>query len=242
MSPWAFQRKKRLGDLLSEPGYGVWMVRRGEYLERAVVIHGAQILLDGLYHRGPGRPGVLIAPPDPDDGHMESPSVAEIAWSLTQQGRPTLRFNYRGVGGSPGIFEGRASMGLDLDVARLHLLETLGEPRGRLAGVGVGAGAGPLVELARRHRISPLVLIAPPDLPDMRDHPSAWHLVRPSGLRRPEVENQLEEQGVGAAWTVIPDADPCFRNGLVALGRAVTEKVTADAFDRHESKGLHVHP
>src|SRR5688500_17664222 len=81
------------------------MVRRGEYLERAVVIPGRSGTLEGLFHRGAKAPALLIASAHPfDGGSMESPIIAELAWAATRNGHATLRFNYRGVGASEGAF------------------------------------------------------------------------------------------------------------------------------------------
>src|SRR5262245_41829259 len=83
------------------------MVRRGEYLERAVVLEGEVGPIEGLYHRGSKRPPMLILPGDPlDGGSMEVAMIAELAYQVTRRGHPTLRINYRGVGASGGKFEG----------------------------------------------------------------------------------------------------------------------------------------
>ncbi|MCK6552090.1 alpha/beta hydrolase, partial [Myxococcota bacterium] len=72
------------------------MVRRGEYLERAVVVPGAAAPIEGLFHRGSKAPPAVFAPPHPSAGSMEAPVVAELAWAVTRAGHATLRFNYPG--------------------------------------------------------------------------------------------------------------------------------------------------
>lgn len=77
---------------------------KGQFLERSVAIPTAGgLMLDGLYHRGLRGPACVIAAPHPAlGGSMTVPAINELAWALTRGGHATLRFDYRGVGGSQG--------------------------------------------------------------------------------------------------------------------------------------------
>jgi alpha/beta superfamily hydrolase len=143
------------------------VVRKGEYLERAVVIP-SEPPLEGLFHRGSRAPGLLIAPPHPlSGGSMESTLIAELAWAVTRAGHPTLRFNYRGVGASGGEFD-EASAYDDLLKAAHHLRVSLAGQETVLppiAALGVGMGARLVVRMSAELEVAPIVLISPdPDL------------------------------------------------------------------------------
>lgn len=201
------------------------MVRKGEYLERAVVLPGAPPL-EGLYHRGRADPAVLFAPPHPArGGGMESPVIAELAWALTRAGHPTLRFNYPGVGASAGDFA-RA----DLTDALARAVEHLGAcaPGQSLAGIGVGLGGLLLLERFWGSDVGPIVWVMPdpaPPRPDLSEHPGEVWVVTAEG-EDPEARSTLE------AWVAraprgglrrVPGADPWYRRNLVTLGRVVVE-------------------
>src|ERR1700694_3261670 len=79
------------------------MGSRGKVLERPALIPVGTELLDGLSHRGDLQPPLLILPPPPNEGSMDHPVAAEVGWAAARAGFPTLRFNFRGVGGSQGV-------------------------------------------------------------------------------------------------------------------------------------------
>lgn len=203
------------------------MVKRGQYLERAVVIPGP-VPLEGLYHRGAKRPGLVIAPPHPGDGgSMEVTIVAELAYAATRAGHPTLRFNYWGVGASPGFFDdrpetGTAALGQALD----HLAAGLGE-RPELAALGVGYGAERVVEIAQTRPLEGVILVSPDPgrLPDLGSVQGPVLIA--VGQRDPRAPRAALEAAVRSAQNgrlvVIPEADRTFLRGLVELGRAVAE-------------------
>jgi pimeloyl-ACP methyl ester carboxylesterase len=105
------QSSKRLG-----------MVAKGQFLERPALIPVDGLVLEGLWHRGPQIPSLLILSPLPEDGgSMDHVLAAELAWASAQAGHPSLRFNYRGVGGSQGEKSGLAEYSRDT-LAALELL------------------------------------------------------------------------------------------------------------------------
>jgi hypothetical protein len=199
------------------------VVRRGEYLERAVVIPGDPPL-EGLFHRGPRRPAVLVAPPHPErGGGMEGPVVAELAWALTRAGFATLRFSYPGLGASGGAFTLEAARAAR-DRAAAHLSESTGG--GPVAGVGLGFGGGLLAEVAPT--LAELVWIRPDPaepLPEPTGLGIELTVVVPGGedpAWRGRVQGWAESAPRGRI-RVVPRADPAFLQGLVTLGRVVAE-------------------
>jgi len=138
------------------------MVRRGEYLERMVVVPSGGLHLEGLYHRGKLRPPCVVAAPHPQQGgSMDSPVVAEIAWAITRAGHATLRFNYRGVGASEGSWSGGAGEIADLEAAVEQLQETTFGADVAVAGYSFGAWVA-LEAALRLPAIAKLLLVAPP--------------------------------------------------------------------------------
>lgn len=201
------------------------MVRKGEYLERAVVIPGAHGTLEGLFHRGAKRPAVVIA-----GATMESTLIAELAWAVTRRGHPTLRFNYRGVGASPGApSDDPDDLRRDFADAAEHLRNTVDDPA--LAFVAAERSAAVAARCAiSDERVELAVLIAP----ELRDFPEAFRSYPREAVF---VVAQGEDAAVKAALAayaralpharvaVIPDADPAFIRGLVELGRVVADAV-----------------
>ncbi|HJL40875.1 MAG TPA: hypothetical protein RMG48_06190 [Myxococcales bacterium LLY-WYZ-16_1] len=209
------------------------MVRKGEYLERATVIPGPDGPLEGLFHRGKKRLGVLIAPPSPRDGAtMESSVVAELAWALTRAGHPTLRFNYRGVGASTGALDlerPAPELDPDLESAREHLVACLPEKRAELGACGLGQSGPRLLHLARNRPLCPLMLVAPdprelpPPDPVWSDVVVAYpqHGPPPGGFEPVQAWVDGLPNGHLAR---IAGADSGFRRGLVELGQLAVSR------------------
>lgn len=211
------------------------MVRRGEYLERAVVIPHEEGHLEGLYHRGKKSPGVLIAPPHPfDGGGMESTIIAELAWAVTRAGFPTLRFNYRGVGASQGTFKEEIGAFQDLLRAADHLrvslshdLEAKNLPPIAALGVGLGGALAAKMALEADFAVMPLMLVSPnaDALPDISSYPGEVLFVRAQEDRTSDLEalSAMAEQAKNGRVATVPGADRSFVRGLVHLGKIVAE-------------------
>jgi alpha/beta superfamily hydrolase len=139
------------------------MVERGQVLERMTLVHAGDVELEGLYQRGavdpPAMPVVLAAPHPRLGGSMDSPVLAEVVWQLARRGHPTLRFNWRGIGASPGaINDDTHEAATDLAAAVDQLA-----PQGPAAVVGYSFGAAAAALVAASHpRVERVVLIAPP--------------------------------------------------------------------------------
>ena len=200
------------------------MVRKGEYLERAVVIPHGDGTLDGLYHRGRRGPGVVFACPHPDHGSFELPLIAELAWAVTRAGHPTLRFNYPGVGGSPGTFSEDAARDA-LDSAMEHL--ALSDERESIAAIAVGWGGTLVARAAEASRLASLVLVQPPASvwPMLSSYDGAVRAVFAAGDPAParSAAAQAATACRNATVDVVPLADSSFRIGLVAVGQLVVE-------------------
>lgn len=202
------------------------MVRKGEYLERAVVLPGTPAL-EGLYHRGTRGVGVVILPPEPERGGMEIPLVAEIAWAVTRRGHPSVRVNYPGVGAS----EGRYDQAGALEAARRaaeHLRACLdAEPPDKVALGFVGVGQGAVWALDTAEAGADLFLVQPsPDIAARTPPPTGQVVVVSAAQDDPqEIEARrswVQASGSGRAM-VVPEADTSWRRHLVVVGQSAAE-------------------
>jgi len=132
--------------------------------EQSVVVSvpGEERVLDALWHESPGPGGGVIAPPHPmQGGSMTNPVVQEIAFAMHRRGVPSLRFNWRGVGGSSG----RATDDLDVALADYaaateYVCDTI---EGPVLAAGYSFGAAVALRYAARDaRIRGVLLVAPP--------------------------------------------------------------------------------
>ena len=191
-----------------------------------MIPHGPSSL-DGLYHRGTERPAVVVASPHPDRGSMDHPLVAEIAWALARAGHPVLRFNYAGVGGSPGEFADDAAVAALISAFEHLRLSETHDDTPAVAGVGIEWGAWVLAHALDSLRPERLVVVQP--------HEDAWSGLESfdGPLRAVMADQDLAEHRpvavaaaarcVDARIEVVPGTDQAFRAGLVRWGQAVVE-------------------
>ena len=116
------------------------------------------------YHHSPGIGPTIVFLPGYASDMSGTKAVAIETWARST-GRAFLRFDYSGVGASPGAFE-EGTLAAWRDDA-LALIENLVEGPVTLVGSSMGGWIMLLVALARPDRIAALVGIAPaPDFTD----------------------------------------------------------------------------
>ena len=188
-------------------------------------------VLEGLYHKGerPDWPGMVIAAPHPRmGGSMDSPVVAEIAFASARDQRPTLRFNYRGVGASQGTLAGHdgAAEVEDFAAAAEELRATTSNRRIVAAGYSYGSRVA-LSFALRDPEVQAAILVAPPNR--MMPFEDLSSLAIPAlviaGVDDEHVDRAALAPAVSAApalrLELVPGADHVFREGLVALSHAI---------------------
>lgn len=187
--------------------------------------------LEGLFIAGDdetgGGGGAVIAPPHPlYGGSMESPVVSELAWACTKAGLASLRFNWRGVGGSTGTPSGELADGAqDFAAALLQLGRSVPGPL-VAAGYSFGAAAA-LRAAADQPRVKRLVLVAPPpsllDADRLAAGGRALLLLagRHDAIAPPAALEALAKGLPGARFVLLEDADHFFAGGLAALSAEV---------------------
>jgi hypothetical protein len=211
------------------------MAMRGERLV-AILVPGGGLVLEGIFVAGEGdaAAGALIAPPHPlYGGSKESPVVAEIAHACSRAGLATLRFDWRGVGGSSGAPSGAAAdADRDYAAALDHLAETV---EGPLAACGYSFGAAAALRAAARsRRVREAILVAPP--PALLG-PAPFDSVRRAlvlageedRIAPAEALRALVDGAPSASLVVVPEADHFFAAGLAEIGRAVARWLGARA-------------
>lgn len=129
---------------------------------KRVLIEGAE-RLEGIVRERTGKGGVVICHPHPlYGGDMENNVVEAIEEGFARTGFTTLRFNFRGIGGSTGLYGGGDGEAADVvDAWRFLRKEVPGPGRFVLAGYSFGAWVS-VKALARLPFLTDLFLVALP--------------------------------------------------------------------------------
>ena len=209
------------------------MVMKGQYLERPTLIPLANgLVLEGVSHRGEKRPGLLVLPPPPVEGSgMDHVVGAELAYAISHQGHPTLRFNYRGVGGSQGE-PSRAPLDWVEDaIAALQLAEANTEGAAVVI-AAIGASDAVALRLAESKALAGLVLINP-STAQPSDFEGRDTLPWPLAVIVAELDER-QDRGRWAAvlerhqapLTIVPGATRTYQRNLPMVGKAAASLVS----------------
>jgi alpha/beta superfamily hydrolase len=162
---------------------------------------------------------------------MDSPVVTTAAEACQGQGLATLRFNFRGIGGSRGTWdEGRGEQD-DVGAALAFLRQQL-PPTAALALAGYSFGASMSARVAAgSDRLAGLALIAPPlaspgwqPLPALQvEGPILLVAGRDDGYCPPDALTALGRTLPSAMITIVDGTDHFFFTALDALSSAVAE-------------------
>jgi len=214
---------ERMVAIAWPPGAAQGLALEGLHLPPAAGAAGAEAPLAGA----------VIAPPHPlYGGSMENPVVSELAVAAARAGLASLRFNWRGVGASPGRASGDAEDArADYGAALAHLAEGVdgtlvacGYSFGACAAVAatrIGEGAPPYLVRVRR-----LLLVAPPpsllDAGALRAFRGEVLVVAAErdAIAPPSALEALAGSLGRGAFELVPEADHFFGAGLPELGRA----------------------
>lgn len=130
-----------------------------------VIFNGPEGRLEGRYQHGsqPNAPIALMLHPHPQHGGtMNNKIVYSLYHNFVQRGFSVLRFNFRGVGRSQGVYD-RGEGELSDAASALDWLQTYNPNAGQcwIAGFSFGAWIG-MQLLMRRPEISGFISVAPP--------------------------------------------------------------------------------
>ena len=197
--------------------------------ERAVTIvpDGGSPVLEGLFLAADvAGAGAVVAAPHPQmGGSMDHPVLGEVANACTKAGVASLRFNWRGAGGSAGSPSGDPEHGdADYAAAVSFVEESVAGP---LVAAGYSYGAAIAVRAAARHpRIRRLLLVSPPTM--MLDHgalesfPGAVLIVTAERdeYAPPAALKALADALARGTFHLVPGADHFYQLGLAEISRA----------------------
>lgn len=130
--------------------------------EEKISIKNGLLSLEGLLSKTSGEKGVVICHPHSlMGGSMHNNVVEVLQKSFAAENYTTLRFNFRGVGGSTGVYdEGR---GEQKDIhAACEYLDHLGLKKLFLAGYSFGAWVGSHVLAEKNNPFFDAAFVSPP--------------------------------------------------------------------------------
>lgn len=130
-------------------------------METSVIIKNQTIRLQGRLAEGIADKGVVVTHPHPlYGGNMHNPVVLEAVSAFAAKGFTTLRFNFRGTGGSTGMYDNGRGEQSDV-LAALKFLKDQGCTTLFLAGYSFGSRVNASV-LACGCEITDHIMISPP--------------------------------------------------------------------------------
>jgi uncharacterized protein len=200
-----------------------------------IVISGPEGRLEGRYHHAKeeNAPIALMLHPHPQHGGtMNNKVVYTLYHAFVKRGFSALRFNFRGVGKSQGIFD-RGEGELSDAASALDWLQSY-NPNAAvcwIAGFSFGAWIG-MQLLMRRPEIDYFISVAPPadtfDFGFLAPCPASGliiqgdrdQLVSAEAVQR-LAQKLAHQRDVKVAHQVIPGADHFFHNHLDPLATAV---------------------
>ncbi|MGE0085515.1 MAG: alpha/beta family hydrolase [Desulfococcaceae bacterium] len=131
-------------------------------MEERIRFHSGPYRLEGFLDHSNADRGVIITHPHPlYGGDMDNYVVKSILEEYRKKGYTTLRFNFRGVGGSKGVHDDK-SMGVQTDVrAAIAYLYAQGIKEVELAGYSFGAWVNAHMD-CKAEKICRMLMVSPP--------------------------------------------------------------------------------
>ncbi len=192
-------------------------------METAVIIKNQTIRLQALLDPGTGNRGVVITHPHPlYGGNMDNPVVTQTASAFAQQGFTTLRFNFRGTGGSSGMYDNGQGEQSDV-IAALEFLKDQGCGPLYLAGYSFGSRVNASV-MAGGYELADHIMISPPvafmSFDDIAALPSTGLVItgQNDDIAPPErIQTQIDRWGITPQFEIIPGCDHFYAGCLDRL-------------------------
>lgn len=205
-----------------------------------IFVNGNAGRLEAVYQPGQTdeSPIVLILHPNPQlGGTMNNKVVYTIFQAFTKMGFAALRFNFRGVGKSQGIYDGDPESELSDTLVVLDWLKNV-HPHASavwVAGYSYGAFVG-LSVLMRRPDIDGFVAVSPPadscDLSYLTPCPANGVIIQGDAdtiVKEPSVAVMAERlnasKRVQVDYVLLKDADHLYTNKLKPLYEALLSHV-----------------
>ena len=202
-----------------------------------VIFNGPDGRLEGRYQHSktPNAPIALMLHPHPQyGGTMNNKVVYTLFHAFVRQGFSVLRFNFRGVGRSQGVFD-RGEGELSDAASALDWLQTYNENAEScwIAGFSFGAWIG-MQLLMRRPEINGFISVAPPanmhDFTFLAPCPSSGLIIQgdkdevvPEPSVKKLVDKLSSQRGISIDYRVVPGADHFFQEQMEELSGHVDD-------------------
>ena len=202
-----------------------------------VIFNGPAGRIEGRYHHNPehGSPIALILHPHPQfGGTMNNPIVHDLYYMYRDRGFSVLRFNFRGVGRSQGLFDNGAGELSDA-AAALDWMQTYNKEAATCWIVGISFGAWISMQLLmRRPEIAGFISIAPLakhyDFSFLAPCPASglfvngqYDTVTPAESINALVAKLKTQKGIKIDHTVMPDTNHFFEDKIPELTEICAE-------------------
>ena len=129
--------------------------------EELIFFMAGALKIEGLLQTKPADKGVVITHPHPlYGGSMHNNVVESLVQAYQQAGYTTLRFNFRGVGGSQGEYDNGQGEQEDVNAA-VHYLTEQGKNEVDLAGYSFGAWINALTR-PPMDAVHKMIMVSPP--------------------------------------------------------------------------------
>ncbi|MDJ0781074.1 MAG: CocE/NonD family hydrolase [Desulfosarcinaceae bacterium] len=201
-------------------------------MEKRIQFQSGSLLLEGLWRPGPTGQAVVVAHPHPlYGGDMHNPVVATIADSFASKGYATLRFNFRGTGGSEGRYDDGPGERQDL-AAALKWARQQSAAAACVAGYSFGGWVAAGAAVEGHLDGAPLYLVAPPvgfiSFDALSAPPALTAVV--AGTRDdiaplPQVRALLARWQAEELLSVIADCDHFYSGCLPRLAEALASRI-----------------
>ncbi|MDH5410107.1 MAG: alpha/beta hydrolase [Alphaproteobacteria bacterium] len=206
-----------------------------------VIFNGPEGRLEGRYHPGPApdSPIALILHPSPQHGgSMNNKVVYTLFHTFVKRGYAVLRFNFRGVGRSQGVFS-KGDGELSDAASALDWLQAYNQNSREcwIAGCSFGAWIG-MQLLMRRPEITGFISVAPPanmyDFTFLAPCPSSGLIltgdkdeVVPYESVKKLVDKLNQQKDITVQHDVAPGANHFFQGKLEEMDETVTGYLNA---------------
>jgi len=206
-----------------------------------IIFNGPEGRLEGRYHPGPrpDSPIALILHPSPQHGgSMNNKVVYTLYHTYVKRGFAVLRFNFRGVGRSQGVFS-RGEGELSDAASALDWLQTYNQNSREcwVAGCSFGAWIG-MQLLMRRPEITGFISVAPPanmyDFTFLAPCPSSGLVLTgdkdeivPYESVKKLVDKLNQQKDITVQHDVVAGANHFFQGKLEEMEEAVTAYMNA---------------
>ncbi len=197
--------------------------------EEHIIINSGNLKIEGLSENLSGDKGVVVTHPHPlYGGDMYNNVVEEVVQAYREKEYSTLRFNFRGVGSSQGVYDNAIGEQEDVRAALRHL-SGLGKRRIDLAGYSFGAWVN-AIGLETFDQVNRVIMVSPPvgllDFESLAFSPKIRLVIAGS---HDDIANVQAIKDVMPNWNpeailrIIQDADHFYAGKTGEIGAIITE-------------------